>query len=238
VRTQIALHFLQAYPTPQAAAALSFEQFVSFAQGHGYRQQKHLTSCYARLMHPQPTASPETVSALADEATQLAGLLLSTLQAKLTVERRLSELFAAHEDHAIFASLPGVGEFLGPALLAKFGDDRERFPSAAGVQELAGTCPVTSQSGKRRRVSFRHACDKEFRTIAQNWARCSIEASPWALAYYQQQLAKGHTDSHAYRCLANRWLEVAWTLWQKKTTYDEGHHLNDCRQRSRSQATS
>jgi transposase len=238
LQTQIALHFVQAYPTPQAAAALSFEQFVSFAQAHGYRQQKRLTNCYARLMRPQPTASAETVAALVDEGTQLAGLLLSTVQAKLTVERRLNELFAAHDDHAIFAALPGVGEFLGPALLAKFGDDRERFPSAARVQELAGTCPVTGQSGKWRRVSFRHACDKEFRTIAQNWARCSIEASPWALAYYQQQLAKGHTDSHAYRCLANRWLEIAWTLWQRKTTYDEGHHLSDCHVGGRSHVKS
>ena len=238
LQTQIALHFVQAYPTPQAAAALSLEQFVSFARDHGYRQQKRLTACYARLMQSQPTANAETVAALADEATQLSGLLLSTVHAKLTVERRLAELFAAHDDHAIFASLPGVGEFLGPALLAKFGDDRERFPTAALVQELAGTCPVTAQSGKRRTVYFRQACDKEFRTIAQNWARCSIADSPWALAYYQQQLAKGHTDSHAYRCLANRWLEIAWTLWQKKATYDEGHHLNDCRQRSRSQATS
>lgn len=238
IQTQIALHFVLAYPTPQAGVALSFADFVSFAQKHGHHRPKNLASCYARLLHPQPTASPETIGALADEATQLAGLLLSTVQAKVTVERDLSELFAAHDDHAIFASLPGVGDLLGPALLAKFGDDRERFPSAAHVQELAGTCPVTDQSGKRRSVYFRHACDKEFRTIAQQWARCSIAASPWAAAYYQQHMAKGHTNSHAYRCLANRWLDIAWTLWHNRTTYDEAHHLIDCRQRSRPQGTS
>jgi transposase len=233
LQAQIALHFVQAYPTPQAAASLSFEGFVSFAQKHGYRQPKRLTSCYARLMHPQPTASPETIGALVDEAAQLAGLLLSTVQAKVALERRLSALFSGHEDHAIFASLPGTGPFLGPALLAKFGDDRERFPSATLVQEVAGTCPVTAQSGKRRSVYFRRACDKDFRTIAQQWARCSVGESPWAMAYFQQHIGKGHTDSHAYRCLANRWLEIAWTLWQNKTTYDEAHHLGDCRQRSR-----
>ncbi len=233
MQTQIALHFVQAYPTPQAGAALNFADFGSFAQKHGYRRPKNLASCYARLMQPQPTASPERMGALADEAAQLAGLLLSTVQAKVALERDLSGLFAKHDDHATFASLPGVGDFLGPALLAKFGDDRDRFPSAARVQELAGTCPVTDQSGRRRSVYFRHACDKEFRTIAQQWARCSIAASPWASAYYQQQIAKGHTESHAYRCLANRWLDIAWTLWYNKTTYDEAHHLNDCRQRSR-----
>jgi transposase len=238
IQAQIALHFVQAYPTAQAAAALSFADFVSFAQKHGYRRPDHLTNAYARLMRPQPTARPETVDALAQQATQLAGLLLTTVQDKLAVERDLSTLFAQHDDHATFASLPGVGDFLGPALLAKFGDDRERFPRAADVQELAGTCPVTQQSGKRRSVFFRHACDKEFRTIAQQWARCSIVASPWASAYYQQHIAKGHTDSHAYRCLANRWLEIAWTLWHNKTTYDETHHLTDCQKRSRPPSTS
>lgn len=237
LQAQIALHFVQAYPTPQAAAALSLADFVGFATTHGYRRPKDLTRCYARLLRPQPAARAETIAALSGEAAQLAELLLRTVQAKLAVERDLSTLFAQHDDHATFASLPGVGDFLGPALLAKFGDDRERFPRAADVQELAGTCPVTEQSGKRRSVYFRHACDKEFRTIAQQWARCSIVASPWALAYYQQHIAKGHTDSHAYRCLANRWLEIAWTLWQRKTTYDEAHHLTDCQQRSRPVAT-
>jgi transposase len=233
IQTQIALQFVQTYPTPHAAAALSFHDFVNFAQTHGYRQRKHLTSSYARLTRPQPAAIPDAVHALADQAVQLAGMLMSTLQAKSAVEHHLSELFAAHDDQAVFASLPGVGPFLGPALLAKFGDDRQRFPKAADVQELAGTCPVTRQSGKRRSVTFRYACDKEFRTIAQHWARSSVMASPWALAYYQQHLARGHTQSHAYRCLANRWLDIAWTLWQNKVTYDEQHHQTDCQQRSR-----
>lgn len=237
IKTQIALRFLQAYPTPQAAASLSFADFSTFAQKHGYNKPKNLASCYARLLQPQPVASPEMVGALTDEAVQLAGLLLTTVLAILTTERRLSKLFAAHDDHAIFAALPGVGPALGPALLAKFGDDRERFPSAACVQELAGTCPVTAQSGKQRSVYFRHACDKEFRTIAQNWARCSLTESPWAVAYFQQHMARGHTESHAYRCLANRWLAIAWTLWHNKTTYDEAHHLADCRQRSRPHVT-
>ncbi|MGQ0603963.1 MAG: transposase, partial [Anaerolineales bacterium] len=56
--------------------------------------------------------------------------------------RRLYELFEQHPDHTLFASLPGAGDFLAPALLAKFGDDRERFPAPASLQCLAGTCPV------------------------------------------------------------------------------------------------
>jgi hypothetical protein len=34
-----------------------------------------------------------------------------------------------------------------------------------------------------------------------------------------------HSESHAYRCLANRWLAVAWKLWQSHTPYDDDFHL-------------
>src|SRR4029450_11392309 len=79
--------------------------------------------------------------------------------------------------------LPGTGDFLAPALLAKFGDDRERLPSASSLQSMAGTCPVTEQGGKGRRVVFRQACDHEFRQIAQQWAKASVSQSSWASTY-------------------------------------------------------
>jgi transposase len=102
---------------------------------------------------------------------------------------------------------------LAPSLLAKFGDDRERFPTARSVQALAGTCPVTEQSGKKRVVKFRHSCDKAFRQIAQQWARSSLRRSAWALVYWEQVMARVSHENDAYRRLANRWLAIAWKLW-------------------------
>ena len=61
-------------------------------------------------------------------------------------------MFAVHPDQAIFDSLPGAGELLAPKLLVMFGDHRDRFPQPEAIRCLAGTCPVTDQSGKRRRV--------------------------------------------------------------------------------------
>jgi transposase len=136
-------------------------------------------------------------------------------------------LFQQHPDHDVFASLPGVGDFLAPALLAKFGDDRARFPDPQSVQCLAGTCPVTDQSGKRRRIYFRRACDHEFRHIAQQWARVSIAQSGWAATYWHSVMAHSRSVSHAYRCLANRWLAIAWKCWQSHQPYDEAVHLQN-----------
>jgi transposase len=121
--------------------------------------------------------------------------------------------------------LPGAGKLLAPALLTKFGDDRQRFPTPAAVQALAGTCPVTEQSGKRKVIKFRRACDHEFRQIVQQWARCSLAESVWANAYWQQVRPRVGSDNHAYRCLGNRWIAIAWKLWQTQQVYDQTYHL-------------
>ena len=178
-----------------------------------------------RGCRPQPTPALATVLVYQEEAVQLAELLLPIGMAKRTGLRDLYKLFAQHPDAAIFTSLPGAGGSLAPGRLAKFGDDRQRFPSAASVQALAGTCPVTDQSGKHRTIRFRTACDHEFRHIARQWALASVSQSVWAASYWQAIRPHCHSDSHATRCLANRWLAVAWKLWHSHQTYDEAYHL-------------
>jgi transposase len=221
----VSLQFVRAYPTPAAAAALSRVQFEAFARQHGYRHVAKLPACFARLQRPQPLASPETLQLYPAEVVQLADLLLTLSQLKHTVERELLGLYRQHPDYTTFHSLPGTGRVLGPALLTHFGDDRARFPSPAGLQALAGTCPVTDSSGKHRVIKFRQACDHQFRHVAQQWAMASLRTSVWAQAYWQQTRPHRDSDSHAYRCLANRWLAIAWKLWQTHSTYDEAYHL-------------
>ena len=233
LRTQIALEFIRAYPTPQTAAALTFADFQTFARQHAYKQPKKLPACFARLQITQPQATRETVLVFWDEAVQLATLLLSVVQAKRATQRELKVLFHRHPDCSVFDSLPGAGDFLAPALLVKFGDDRQRFPRPASVQAVAGTCPVTDSSGKRKVIRFRHACDREFRNIAQQWAIASKPESLWATIYWEQVRLHSDSDSHAYRCLANRWLAIAWKLWQTGQVYDEAYHLQQRAMRSK-----
>jgi transposase len=225
LETQIALHFLQTYPTPQAAADLSWPEFEAFAQQQGYRRQDKLTEAFARLHQLQPKALPETILAYQDETPLLAQLLQQVLQAHSQAQKELTALFEQHPDYHIFASLPGVGQLLGPALLTKFGDDRQRFSTPQSIQALAGTCPVTEQSGKRRIVKFRHGCDRTFRHFVQQWSRLSLVKSVWARTYWQRVRPHCRSDNHAYRCLGNRWLAIAWKLWQTKKPYDETYHL-------------
>lgn len=224
----IALLFLQAFPTPEAAGALTRQAFGQFARAHRYRQPDAVLSvAYARLQAAYPAASPSTVTVYREEAAWLAQHLLATTEHKKREIARLQEVFQQHPDHELFASLPGTGDFLAPALLAKFGDDRERFPQPSSLQCLAGTCPVTEQSGKGRRVFFRQACDHEFRQIAQQWAKASVSQSSGATTYWPSVREHSRTNSHAYRCLANRWLAIAWKCWQSRQPYDEAVHLQN-----------
>jgi len=231
--TKVAIEFIRAFPTPKHAENLTFDQFQRFARQHRYPNPKRLPTCFARLQAPQPEAAQETVEVYQDEAVLLATMLLTAMRAKKGALLELKTLFREHPDHAIFDSLPGAGDFLAPALLAKFGDDRKRFPTPASVQALAGTCPVTDQSGKRRIIKFRRACDREFRAIAQQWAMASLQQSAWANAYWQRARSRSRYSSLAYRRLANRWLAILWKLWQTGQVYDEAYHLQRCALRSK-----
>ena len=56
--------------------------------------------------------------------------------------------------------------------------------------------------------------------------------APIAVAYYQQIRPHCHSEQHALRCVANRWLAVAWKLWQTGQTYDPAVHLQNRAARS------
>ena len=223
--SQIALEFICAFPTPQTIHALTIAAFKDFARQHKYSRPKELPARFAHLQTPQPEVAPEVVERYQDEAIHLAQLLLSVVREHSVAERELTKLFQQHPDYAVFHSLPGAGDFLAPALLTKFGDDRQRFPTPGSVQALAGTCPVTDASGRKKVIRFRRACDREFRHIAHEWAMHSLSESVWANTYFERVRSQCDSKSHAYRCLANRWLAIAWKLWQTHQPYDEAYHL-------------
>jgi transposase len=231
--TQIALELIHTYPTPHAAEALTFEAFKDFARQHHYTRLKHLASCYGRLQQPQPQAAPAIVNAYQEEAVGLAEMTLGVVRNRIRAMTRLGQLYAQHPDYAIFHSLPQAGDFLEPALLAMFGEDRTRFPTANTVQVQAGTCPATESSGKRRDVSFRRACDRDFQSIAQQWAKATLGSSVWANTYIRNARVHARSENHALRCLANRWLAILWRLWYEHKTYDEKIHMERHAQRAR-----
>ena len=224
LHTLIAQRFIQTFPTPQAAAKLDLSGFQAFAHQNRYHYLQRLPGMLAKLQQAYPEADPQIVQACEPQASSLATLFLEMLKSKQANLKELQKLLDQHPDQGIYTSLPGTGVYLQSALLSSLGDDRQRFPSASRIQALAGTCPVTISSGKRKRVQFRKACDHEFRHVVQQWAKLSLRSSVWANAYYQQIRPHCQSESHAFRCLANRWLAILWRLWQDQVHYDEVYH--------------
>ena len=232
--SQVALEFIIAYPTLPQAQALSLQEFSDFAKQHRYPHPKDLPACYHRLQASPLPASRDVEDIYYLQAQQLAQLLHATLRLRLDNLAQLHQRYLQHPCHDIFASLPACGDLIGPALLAFFGDDRQRFPNAATAQAMAGTCPVTKRSGKFRSVRFRFACDQDWRYICHEWAHLLIQQeNPIALAYYHNVRSHAHSQAHAERCLANRWIAIVWKLWVSGKAYDPAIHLQQRATRSK-----
>jgi len=223
--SNIALHFLADFPAPSDLEGLTFDQFEAFCRHQGYFYASYMPKMFAHLLEPAPALDDLVVPAYRFQTVFLANQLLLLTQQKKATIKQVNKLFHRHPDAPIFDSIPGAGELLAPKLLVMFGDHRQRYPHRSFLPGIAGTAPVTVASGKSHYVQFRRACNRRYRNTAQQLAHASTRQSVWAISYFDQARARGHSKSHAYRCLANRWLHIIWTLWQTRQPYDEGYHL-------------
>jgi transposase len=224
--------FIERFPTPQALVAAGKRKWEKFLHTH---KLYHSAKLYEKRLSLFATAdqfcgSPAVTNAKSLLAVSLAAQL-GVLQKHLDRYRsKITELFDQHPDHDLFGSLPGVGEKLGPRLLAELGDDRARFDSAEGLQCYAGTAPVSFQSGQICKARLRRACQKTLRSTVHLWANLSRRACPWAETYYRKKREEGKSHACALRCLGQRWLKILWKMWQTRRPYDaELHQQNQVR---------
>lgn len=217
------LYFLQKYPSHVDLDHLTYAAFESFCGSKGHRRRQYLTEAWATLQLPAPFASKDYLAT--NEIEHVAGLLLNLVQRKTKLLKSTDIVALQHADIGIFRSIPGVGILLSAKLLAMFGDNRDRWPTQNALQQVAGTCPATSESGTYKAVLFRRSCNHEFRNTMQQVAVQSIKYSDWAATYHANVFARSRSKSHAYRCLANRWLAIIWTLWQRRVPYDAATHM-------------
>ena len=130
-----------------------------------------------------------------------------------------------HDDYALFTALPGAGPSLAPRLLVAFGEQRERYKTAADLQKYSGIAPVTERSGKKHWVHWRWQCPTFLRQTFVEWAAQTINKSYWAGEFYRQQREKGSTYQAAVRALAFKWIRILFRCWQTRTPYDEVVYL-------------
>ena len=219
--------FLEAFPSPQALAGAGKRKWEKFLHSH-------------KLARPETYAKRLEIFARADEfvsgealtrASRLALArvrMLRVLQSQIEAYRaEIEKLFAQHPDSHLFGSLPGAGPKIAPRLLGEIGSDRDRFEDFNALQCLAGTAPVSYQSGQIHKVYLRRLCNKSLRSTVHLWANLSRKCSPWAEVYYRALRARGKSHACALRCLGQRWLKILWKIWQTRQGYDPELHARN-----------
>jgi transposase len=157
--------------------------------------------------------------------------LRATLQAIDRLDDEIATVAKTLPDYKLFAALPGAGPILAPRLLVAFGEQRERYASAAEVQQYSGIAPVVERSGNKCWTHWRLACPTFLRQTFIEWAGATIPRSFWAAAYYRQQLAKGCSHRVAIRALAFKWIRVLYRCWKDCVPYDEVTYMNALQRR-------
>lgn len=216
------------FPTPAALEQAGRRRWEKFL--HTHRLWRRNTAEERMAIFARATALSGTAPTVAAKSLMAVSLvrLLRTLETQLASYReRITAAFARHPDHDLFGSLPGIGAKLAPRLLAEIGNDRSRFADAEGLQCVAGTAPVTLQSGKMRYQKIRYACNDILRATVHLWVDHSRDDCAWAQAYYQRHRDQGQSHACALRCLGQRWLKILWKMWQNRTPYDEALHTRN-----------
>ncbi len=192
------------------------------------------------LLEQRVTAIKSAVALTTDDAVIVPFRLQAlTLVAQLEValesiriyDDEIAALAPQHPDYDLFRALPGAGPLLAPRLLVAFGEQRERFTSAAELQKYAGIAPVTERSGQSTWIHWRWQCPTFLRQTFVEWAAQTINKSYWAGLYYYQQRAKGCSHQAAVRALAFKWIRILYRCWVTRTPYDEAKYLKALQER-------
>jgi transposase len=155
IESNIALAFLEDYPTPASAARLGERRMAAFLHRHGYSGKRSPGELVERLR-----AAPAGIAA-GPEAEARRAAMLGYVAVLRALNRSIKELEGAiaarlgeHPDAVVFTSLPRSGRLNAAQMLAEWGDCRQAYDGPDAVAALAGATPVTRLSGKHREVAF------------------------------------------------------------------------------------
>jgi transposase len=225
ITSNIALAFLEDYPTPAAGARIGEGRMAAFLKRHGYSGRRSSAELVERLRGaPAGIATrPEAEARRASVAGYVA-VVRALNQSIKELERAIAGQLGEHPDALIFTSLPRSGRLNAAQMLAEWGDSRQAYDGPDAVAALAGATPVTKASGKHREVQFRWACNKRLRNAITTFAGNSRHSSPWAASIYDRAIARGCDHPHAVRVLARAWIRVIYRCWIDGIAYDPARH--------------
>jgi len=215
---------LERAPTPAAAARLTRAAVARVLAEHRIRRFT-AEAVLAVLRAPAFVVAPGVLEAAQEHlAILLPRLWLAHEQQRRCAargERLLDDLAQPqeHRDVAILRSLPGVGRKVSATMLA----EASRLLAARdyhGLRAHAGCAPVTKESGKRRVVAMRYACNPRLRNAVHYWAQTSVHHDALGAALYARLRARGCSHGRALRGVGDRLLAVLIAMLRTQALYD------------------
>jgi hypothetical protein len=218
-----ALAILGRAPTPADAQRLSVSKIRSALKAAGRQRNLDTRALQIQAMlRTEQLAAPAAVTAAFGASTRATVGIIAELNRQISdLAAELATHFEAHPDADIYRSLPGLGVILGARVLGEFGDDPNRYTTAKCRKNYAGTSPLTVASGRKRAVLARHIRNCRLYDAVDQWAFCTLQASPGARAFYDQHRAAGDLHHQALRALGNRLVGILHGCLRHHTHYSE-----------------
>ena len=218
-----AVGVLATAPGPREAARLTMSQIRAALRRGGRKRNVEGRAAELRAaFRTEQLAVPATVSRAFAATTRAAVGQINEINRQIAeLEAELAASFEQHPDADIYRSMPGLGVVLGARVLGEFGDDPERYESAKSRRNYAGTSPLTVASGRKRTVKARFIRNRRLSDAANQWALCSLRASPGCREFYDARRAAGDLHYQALRALGNRLVGYLHGCLRSRTPYDE-----------------
>jgi len=220
--------FIIEFPTPKALVQAGKRRWEKFLHTHKLWRPETAPKRLALFAQADQFQGSDPVTRAKSQLALSLSKLLRTLQQQLGEYRKAIEaLFKSHPDHDLFGSLPGAGKTLAPRLMGAIGTDPDRYGDSDVLQCLAGTAPVSYQSGQISKTKIRWACDKSLRHTVHLWADCFRKGSAWGQTYYQKKRDQGMSHACALRCLGQRLLKIVFKMISDKQPYNAELHARN-----------
>jgi transposase len=223
---RLATDFLLRWPTLETLQRARPQTVRRFYYAHNCRRGDVVEQRLKEIASAVPlTTDPAIVETSALSVQMFARQIQALSSSILRFEEEIAQRFERHPDTDLFRSLPGVGAAFAPRLLTALGSRRERFNSAAEIQQYSGIAPITERSGKSCHTSWRWGAPTFVRQTFHEYAGLSIRRCAWARAYYDQQRERGKGHHAALRALAFKWQRIIYRCWKERTPYDDARYV-------------
>jgi len=217
---------LQAAPLPSRAAKLSVGRIERLLKK--FRIRRIAASEVAGVLRTAPLqVAPGTGEVVSERALLLVTRLQLLRKQRAHVAKRIDQLIteeiacegAQNGDIPLLLSFPGLGRGGVATLFAEAWEpltERNYYAFRA----YAGLAPVTRQSGKKRVIVMRYACNQRLRNACYHWSRVSLQNDVANRAHYARLRALGHSHGRALRGVADRLASILMAVLKTRKPYE------------------